>query len=336
MTLAGLQYLGYLAQSVPENGVIVEIGPLFGSSTWVLSKNAPASAKIISIDTWEPQPWIDKIEAKFPGCHPFSIDAFKHYTSDCPNVEAIQGWSPDVVRDYPFKSVHMVFDDATHGDPGFTKNIEFFLPLLVEGGILCGDDYASGWPDIVKNVDWIGRAWNQDPEICGRVWSVIKPSGIFDRQQTRPRDIIRLSEQHVPLSLDVRLLSGKEIHGAPLCWAGASHKQDAITQLRVVCDATNAVAASGIEIEVEGVNGERAGPAKINEWLGVPGERLTGFFVHANSGLSDYNIRYQGCELTDVKGKTGNTNSVDAGKWLKADNGASFTALRMIVEKRNV
>ncbi len=94
MTMAGLEYLGRLSKCVPENGTIVEIGPLFGSSTWVLAKNAHPSVKVISVDTWEPQPWIDKIEAKFPGCKPFSIEAFKYYTQDCENVTAVQAGAP--------------------------------------------------------------------------------------------------------------------------------------------------------------------------------------------------------------------------------------------------
>ena len=129
MTSDGLEYLGRIARSVPENGVIVEVGPLFGSSTWVLAKNAHPSVQVYSIDTWEPAPWIDKVEAKYRNCKPFSKEAFLHYTKDCPNVTAIQGWSPDIVKDWDLP-IDVFFDDATHGDPGFTENMNFLLPFV--------------------------------------------------------------------------------------------------------------------------------------------------------------------------------------------------------------
>src|SRR5579871_61910 len=100
MTLYGLEYLGRMARAVPKNGLIVEVGPLFGSSTWVLAQNCDPSVRVISIDTWEPQPWIDTIEEKFPGCKHFSKAAFDFYTADCPNVTAIQGFSPEVMGDF--------------------------------------------------------------------------------------------------------------------------------------------------------------------------------------------------------------------------------------------
>jgi len=93
----GIRYLGRLAKTVPPGGTIVEIGPLFGSSTWVLSKNAHPSVTIYSIDTWEQDDWIDR---RFPDGPEFSVETFKRMVADCPNVVPIQGWSPDVVSDW--------------------------------------------------------------------------------------------------------------------------------------------------------------------------------------------------------------------------------------------
>jgi len=257
MTNEGLDYLGRLARSVPENGVIVEIGPLFGSSTWVLAKNCHPSVKIYSIDTWEPAPWItNNVESKFRGCKPFSKEAFLHYTKDCPNVTAIQGWSPSVVADWD-QPIDLFFDDATHGDPGFSENVNFFLPFVKEGAYLCGDDYSNGWPDIVRVVDEFANKWGVHPEVSGRVWAVQKPQSDNTISQKVYEDI-STSDSSPKVSINCKTLSGAVYDLSDGVWSGAIHKKDRLSEISIAQNWS--IPDLAIEWELRDSNGKKHGP----------------------------------------------------------------------------
>lgn len=173
MTVHGLEFLGRLAATVPENGKIVELGPLYGSSSWVLAKNSRESVKVYSIDPWESSEWICRRFGK--DVLPFSIHAFKEYTADTKNVVPIQGFSPDCVKNWWHDKIDMYFDDSAHGKTPFVENLTFWEPLVWPGGILCGDDYATGWLGLVDAVVELAENWGTTPEVIGRVWAVRKP-----------------------------------------------------------------------------------------------------------------------------------------------------------------
>ena len=47
------RHLGWLASQVPDNGLIVEIGTLFGRSTSFLAVGAKNSVRVYAVDCWE-------------------------------------------------------------------------------------------------------------------------------------------------------------------------------------------------------------------------------------------------------------------------------------------
>lgn len=257
MSRIGIEYLGEMAKTVPENGVIVEIGPLFGSSTWVLAKNAHPSVQIYSIDTWEPDKWIERINKTFKNSVPFSKEAFLHYTRDCPNVTAIQGWSPEVVKDWD-KPIDLYFDDATHGNPGFRENMDFFMPFIKPNGIVCGDDYAFRWPDIVREVDDLGDKWGVKPEIKGRVWSLNKP--VSDAPP--PFVYSKLKDLSGPqIRLDVSTFKRGDYDLPPDVWAGSVHKPDPIKRIALNWEK----AVSGLDVTWQLTLSDQT----TTEWLGT-------------------------------------------------------------------
>jgi len=291
MTSDGLDFLGMMARSVPKNGVIVEIGPLFGSSTWVLSKNADPSVRVFSVDTWEPAPWIDKVEAKFRNCRPFSKEAFIYYTRDCPNVTAIQGWSPEVVKDWNLP-IDMFFDDATHGDPGFSENVNFFLPFVKENSILCGDDYSSGWPDIVRVVDELGEKWGVHPEVYGRVWAIRKPQEGKDSKADIFSTVSNnYNQPHVAIKCST--LSGKNYELSEGLWSGALHKKDRLTRIKI--ESKWDLADMEIEWNIRNDKGELRGPFYTGDQYDCSqDEWLTGLSMNLiGKDAEKYIIEYQ-------------------------------------------
>lgn len=230
MTKLGLSYLERIAAAQAPGATIVEVGPLYGSSTWTLAQSAPQGATVYSIDTWERAPWIIKNVEEKLGAPPFSIDAFKGFVADCPNVIPIQGYAPDVVSDWD-RLIDVYFDDAAHGNPGFINNVTFFEKFVRPGGILCGDDYAQGSPDIVREVDALGARWGVRAEVMGRVWALRKPldgaaaaTTVYETLAPLPGPQIRITAR----------CAGAEEHAAPpICWAGQLQKPGPMQAFRL-------------------------------------------------------------------------------------------------------
>jgi len=337
MTRQGLEYLGRLARTVPKNGVIVEVGPLFGSSTWVLAKNAHPSVRVITVDTWAPQQWVKKLEAKWPGCKPFSKDAFDYYTRDCGNVTSVQGYSPAAMRSWT-EPLDLFFDDATHGDPGFTESLDFYIPKLKPGAIAAGDDFASGWPDIVSGVSRLAEHWHTRPEIIGRVWAMVKP-GKSAREQSVYAKAGPYSEYD--LAISVRQKSGEVVKCLPGSWAGYLHQPKSISALRMEWAIPRKDGLSGV-YQVMGGRSRFSPWVPFGDWAEVDGAAtsIRGHLVgEAGSGLQ---LAYQACCLVQMKKKgkrvhTRNTKAFRDGAWTIVNEplkSVGISAVRCFVEQR--
>lgn len=149
-----LRAIELVASLVPENGHCVEIGSLFGRSAWAWAKSVPASTKVVCVDPWEPSPASRPLEQRYGVS--YSIESFRRFTGDCPNVEAIQGYSPDVVKDWS-TPIDLFFEDAVHRNPVFEQNIDFWAGHLKPNGVACGDDYRPRYPDIVNGVNKLAK-----------------------------------------------------------------------------------------------------------------------------------------------------------------------------------
>ena len=166
MTLSGLRFLRELAAQ-RKSGCYLELGPLFGSSTCAIAAGrGTQDATIHTIDTFEPAPWIRRRHGI-----DLSVEAFESFTQDIEKLKVYQGFAPDVVRGSWTEPVGFYFDDATHGNPGWQANYDFFSPYFTGDAIICGDDFAGGWPDVVRNVYDITAAAEASLFVIGRVWA---------------------------------------------------------------------------------------------------------------------------------------------------------------------
>lgn len=58
--------------------------------------------------------------------------------------------------------IDIFFLDAEHANPSDLLNIEYFLPLIKPGGLLCGHDYGDArYPDIMINIKMLEERLNQ-------------------------------------------------------------------------------------------------------------------------------------------------------------------------------
>jgi hypothetical protein len=148
-----LRAIEQAASLIPEGGVAVEIGSLFGRSAWAWAKSAP-KARIVCVDPWEPGPGSQPLEQRYGVS--YSIDTFKRMTRDCPNVETLRGYSPEVAKDWR-QPIDLFFEDAVHRNPVFEQNIDFWSSHLKSTGVACGDDYRPRYPDIVNGVNKLAK-----------------------------------------------------------------------------------------------------------------------------------------------------------------------------------
>jgi hypothetical protein len=153
MSEGELRGLEQLARRAPRNGCIVEVGSLYGLSSWTWAKSADPSVTVHCIDPWRRDQWIiDLVETKIADCPPFGMDAFSRFVSDCPNIVAHQGFSPDDFRGWE-QPIDIFFDDALHHNPFFRGSIRFWYSKMRPGGIMSGHDYCSTWPDVMNEVN---------------------------------------------------------------------------------------------------------------------------------------------------------------------------------------
>lgn len=169
--LGELNNLASLAEQIPDSGVIVEVGSLFGKTALCLAQAAP-TCSIHCYDLWPGQVVIPSDGKEYIN----SIDTFKEFTKSCKNISP-RRISSVADLDYTANSVDMFFIDASHQNPWDWEYIEYFLQKLKPGGILCGHDYYENhWQDVVENVRRLEIMLNKPVTLYpadGSIWSFI-------------------------------------------------------------------------------------------------------------------------------------------------------------------
>jgi len=134
-----------------EDAIGIEVGCLHGRSSYIISK-AINKGKLYCIDPWNGVATSTQIET--------TLNNFLRYTKDCDNIIPIQGYSPEVIKDWN-KLIDFVFIDASHYNPNDLDNINFYLPKIKPGGIISGHDYhatpkpGSKWDAVKENVIYL-------------------------------------------------------------------------------------------------------------------------------------------------------------------------------------
>lgn len=181
-----LEIVEKLAANVPLDGLIIEIGPFVGRTTWCLAKTAP-TATVISIDIWDtgehpyyPPAVVGDVPEDDFGCAS-SVDkmqgTLKNFLSnvaDCPNVMPVTARSPDGFRHLSVKSADLIFIDGVHHNPGFSDDINFWWDHVKSGGVMAGDDCAPTHPDVEVTLREFSIQKNVEFETHGRIWMIHK------------------------------------------------------------------------------------------------------------------------------------------------------------------
>ncbi|ELS03171.1 hypothetical protein Xen7305DRAFT_00028910 [Xenococcus sp. PCC 7305] len=172
ITKKELVCIAELAQALPKNSTLIELGSLFGKSSVHWAKNADDSVTIYCVDPWKREKWIQRLEKKFNTS--FSIETFWENIADSSNVIALQAYSPQDFTDWNVP-VDLYFDDSVHTNPIFKENLYFWLERMKPGSIMCGHDYSPDFPDIVQEVNQLADKLSVELEVIDKIWIIRLP-----------------------------------------------------------------------------------------------------------------------------------------------------------------
>lgn len=166
-----------ISEAIPENGIVVEVGSLFGRSAYVWASSCKPSVRIFCIDPWDNSEFdahigVSSARGKYLGKKINSIETFNNYIGDrVSNIEKIQDRSPPSKWEHGL--AHVVYLDGDHQFEAVTKDIEFWFLHLRADGILCGDDYNSVHPGVVKAVEDFAEKQNKKIFRIEKFWAVV-------------------------------------------------------------------------------------------------------------------------------------------------------------------
>ena len=206
-----------LAQLVPENGHIVEVGSLLGLSSWIWAKSVHDSVTVHCIDPWElaGRGGNFKLLAESSG-QTISKEQFLANVSDCPNVRAHQGFSPDAFANWT-QPIDLYFEDAVHVDPILARNLEFWSGHLKASGILCGHDYTERFPDVRAGVARLAERYNRRLLIINSLWLLL-PYELRESTEENTSGIVRqlldLADLYPPLDQQVVAQRNRDVSAA--------------------------------------------------------------------------------------------------------------------------
>jgi len=160
-----LQVIEKWASAVPEGGVIVEVGSLYGRSAVAWAKSCDPSVNVYCVDGF----YDAREDVDF-------YDEFRENTKDISNIHPIMAVCPFFKYSrYVDKPADIFFVDATHSNPNDWHIILFGINNIKSGGLLCGHDYSLDWPDVIENVknleEMLGTPATLYPETS--LWSFV-------------------------------------------------------------------------------------------------------------------------------------------------------------------
>jgi predicted O-methyltransferase YrrM len=155
--------LYWLAGEAREHKTIIEVGSWHGRSSRSIADNMSNSSTLYCVDHWlgsgSERDTYHRSATFKDGDHAFITFAdnlFDHIHSG--RVIPLRMCSSNAAELLRKKRVKagMVFIDAGHTYEEVKRDIDLWLPLVIEGGVICGHDYyheENMWPEVQQAVD---------------------------------------------------------------------------------------------------------------------------------------------------------------------------------------
>ena len=147
-----LKIIEQLAKNVPADEIIVEVGSLFGRSSYCWAASNP-STKVICFDRWGgEEEWHHSCDTEGAPTEG-DFNTLENFISNTKNLENITPIKVSAPIFPDIGSPFLVFIDLLHYNPCDWDTIMYWLPKIKKNGILCGHDMMSTFPDVIDNVN---------------------------------------------------------------------------------------------------------------------------------------------------------------------------------------
>lgn len=165
-----LKAIASIAAALAPGSTVVEVGSLYGRSSWAWSQNAPAGSRIVCVDPWDGNSGLGATEDRL-GIS-FGIEQFKVFTEGCENIETLKGYSPEVAAGWK-DAVSVYYEDSVHQNPVLHRNMTFWSQFVPQQGIVCGDDYRPRFPDVINEVARLARERKSELIVLEFFWCLL-------------------------------------------------------------------------------------------------------------------------------------------------------------------
>ena len=152
--------LAWLSRSAQKTKVIIEVGSWAGRSTRALADNMPDNAVLYAVDTFDgsaaERDSRMRVAREMDGdhvCFSFTKNLWDHIEKGrvCP-IRMNGRNAARLLREQGVKA-NLIFIDAGHMYEEVKEDIQNFLPLLSNDGVICGHDFNQPvWPDVTRAV----------------------------------------------------------------------------------------------------------------------------------------------------------------------------------------
>lgn len=217
----------YLTQKKQQdNFQILEIGSWIGASalSWAqgLKTHNNAKGTLTCVDAW--QPFFDRETHKNDVYTTMeqalstetAYQLFSHNISTLPDTitcQHLRGQSANILPLLREKAFDIVFIDGDHGYTAVSKDIHHSIPLIKEGGIICGDDLnlqlfevdhentiANAETDFIKDLK-TGRNYHPGVTLAlGKIFGEVSSWGGFWAMQKRGHEWHKISLKDMPIN----------------------------------------------------------------------------------------------------------------------------------------
>jgi predicted O-methyltransferase YrrM len=149
MTWGELSFLAELANNLPENSIVIEIGTLCGRSTRAMADNAPNDCIIHCVDPWDYKIPLEDggyIQVDKYTYAQFCMNLYDHIYANkvIPHISRWQDFNLPIKAD-------LIFIDGDHTYDAVKCDIAKALDYIKPGGIITGHDYQ--FPTVRQAVD---------------------------------------------------------------------------------------------------------------------------------------------------------------------------------------
>jgi hypothetical protein len=171
MSRRELEVIAEVAASVPDNGLIVEIGSYAGRSSYHWAANSQPSVKLVCVEpfatTIDPDSRVHLMgESHLVDQGDWCYDLFMHYMKPVfHKVELVTQPSPLKKWD---RLADVVFVDGDHMTASVLADLKFWWPRLKPGGRLLGHD--ADMPSIQQALTEFGKPYRVHPG--GSIWEL--------------------------------------------------------------------------------------------------------------------------------------------------------------------